>query len=90
MTESQSSSGAGGRRAPSPRFFLDAGGELAAILSGSIHRCIAGIELGEVLEVISREPRSHADIVDWCRITGNELLRVTEHGNATLFWIRKT
>lgn len=73
-----------------PRSFLDAGGETAAILSGSIHRCMAPLRLGEVLEVISREPESRTDILRWCQITGHELLRVMKQGDETIFWIKKT
>lgn len=68
---------------------LDAGGELAASLSGSMHRCLGDLAVGQVLEVVSREPGSRLQIPTWCRLTGHELL-VTHHtGSDTLFWIRK-
>lgn len=76
-------------RLPSPRSFLDAGGELAAALSGSLHRCLGDMELGQILEVISRDPDSRCDVRAWCLITGHELLQVAEQGHETLFWIRK-
>lgn len=72
-----------------PQFVLDAGGETAAALSGSLHRCIAEIAPNQILEVISPEPSSRTEIPEWCHITGNELLHVQTHKSETLFWIRK-
>src|SRR5207302_4642540 len=54
-------------------FILDAGGEVAAVLRGSLHRSMQRIKAGQVLEVISREPASRCDIYDWCHMMGHDL-----------------
>jgi TusA-related sulfurtransferase len=89
MMESSDFRGHVGVWPPEPRSVLDAGGETSAFLSGSLHRCVATMELGQVLEVISREPCSRIEVPEWCRMSGHKLLHVVEHGDETLFWIRK-
>lgn len=72
-----------------PRAVLDAGGEIWAALSGGVGRLLDEIAGGAVLEIISREPSTRADIPAWCISAGHEMVRLLEEGNTTRFWIRK-
>jgi TusA-related sulfurtransferase len=45
---------------------------------------------GQVLEMISDDPASEADIRSWSAKTGHELLGVERNGPAFRFFIRKT
>lgn len=69
---------------------LDAGGDVDAVLSGLLYRLVARLDLDQILEVISRNPRSRSDVPDWCERTGNTLQATAEDGNETVFWIKKT
>lgn len=81
------SNGQGAIRAP--RAVLDAGGEASVPLSLAIRRRVRELASGQILEVISLEPEARADIVAWCRATGNVLLHMTQEGHETRFWIEK-
>lgn len=50
---------------------------------------IKKINPGGVLEVISTDPRSIADLHTWARQTGNEMLNTEEKENKIKFYIRK-
>ena len=51
---------------------------------------IKKIEVGQVLELQATDPGSVADMIAWCKSTGNELLdRVTDNG-VFRFYIRRT
>lgn len=50
---------------------------------------IKKIDPGSVLEVISTDPRSIADLTTWARQTGNDLLNTEEIENKIKFYIRK-
>jgi tRNA 2-thiouridine synthesizing protein A len=45
---------------------------------------------GRVLEVLSDDPSSDADMRAWVRRTGNELLAATKDGPTYRFLVRKT
>src|SRR5947209_10079859 len=75
---------------PTARSTLDAGGDVDAVLSGSLYRRIAMLDVGQILEVISRDSRNHEDICNWCERTGHTIQGVVEEKNETIFWIRKT
>ena len=46
--------------------------------------------VGQVLEMLSDDPSSDADMRSWARRTGNELLGVSKSGAAYHFLVRKT
>jgi TusA-related sulfurtransferase len=72
-----------------PRAILDAGGETGALLSHAIDRRMSEMAPGQVLQIISLDPRSRADVASWCRSSGNLLVHLQQDGNETWFWIRK-
>ena len=46
--------------------------------------------IGQVLEMLSDDPASDADMRSWARRTGNELMAVTKDGSIYRFLVRKT
>jgi tRNA 2-thiouridine synthesizing protein A len=51
---------------------------------------IAQMVTGEVLEMLSDDPASDADMRSWARNTGHDLLEVTRSGAVYRFVLRKT
>ncbi len=51
---------------------------------------IRGMAVGEVLEVLSDDPASDADMKSWSKRTGHALLEITRDGAVHRFLIRKT
>lgn len=45
--------------------------------------------MGQVLEMLSDDPASEADMKSWAKRTGNELLAVTKDGPIYRFLVRK-
>lgn len=45
--------------------------------------------VGQVLEMLSDDPASEADMKSWAKRTGNELLAVTKDGPIYRFLVRK-
>lgn len=45
---------------------------------------------GQVLEMLSDDPASEADMTSWARRTGNELLEIQHDGEIFRFLVRKT
>jgi tRNA 2-thiouridine synthesizing protein A len=45
--------------------------------------------VGQVLEMLSDDPASDADMRSWARRTGNELLEVAKNGAVYRFLVRK-
>jgi len=50
---------------------------------------LQGMAVGQVLEMLSDDPASEADMKSWARRTGNELLEVTKNGAVYRFLVRK-
>ena len=46
--------------------------------------------VGEILQILSDDPASDADMRRWARRTGNELLEVAKSGTVYHFLVRKT
>jgi tRNA 2-thiouridine synthesizing protein A len=46
--------------------------------------------IDEILEMLSDDPASDADMRSWARRTGNELLEVAKNGSVYHFLVRKT
>jgi tRNA 2-thiouridine synthesizing protein A len=51
---------------------------------------VAEMAVGQVLEMLSDDPASDADMKSWTRRTGNELLEVSRDGAIYRFLVRKT
>jgi tRNA 2-thiouridine synthesizing protein A len=51
---------------------------------------IKSMIVGQVLEMLSDDPASDADMKSWTRRTGNELLEVSRDGAVYRFLVRKT
>jgi len=45
---------------------------------------------GQILEMLSDDPSSEADMKSWAKRTGNELVAVTKDGSTYRFLVRKT
>ena len=48
------------------------------------------VKVGQILEMISDDPASDADVRSWSARTGHHLLEVEKHGAVYRFFIRKT
>lgn len=79
------------RVAPAAQVVLDMRG---AVCPGPIveaHRVLAGMSVGEVLKMASNCPGARADVADWARLTGVELVEVVELGTHEWeFFLRRT
>jgi tRNA 2-thiouridine synthesizing protein A len=51
---------------------------------------IRDMAVGQVLEMLSDDPASDADLKSWARRTGHELVAVTKNGSVYRFLVRKT
>ena len=50
---------------------------------------IKNISMDGILEVLATDPGSMADIMAWCKSTGNELLDKGNHDGVFSFYIRR-
>ena len=51
---------------------------------------IKGLAVGEVIEMLSDDPASEADMKSWTRRTGHELLEISKNDAVYRFLVRKT
>ena len=51
---------------------------------------IKGMTVGEILEMLSDDPASEADMKSWTARTGQELLEIERNGAVFRFIVRKT
>ncbi|HIP43586.1 MAG TPA: sulfurtransferase TusA [Aquifex aeolicus] len=52
-------------------------------------RALEELQPGQILEVISTDPGSKADIPAFCQRTGHELVEMVEEGGKYIYYIRK-
>ncbi len=52
-------------------------------------KALEGLSSGQILEVISTDPGSKADIPAFCNRTGHELVETVEEGGKYIFYIKK-
>ena len=52
-------------------------------------KAMDGLALGQILEMISTDPGSKADIAAWTKRTGNELLDTVEESGTFRFFLKK-
>lgn len=55
-----------------------AGGTVCALLTPAIKAKLREMAPGQTLEVRVSDPTAREDIVSWCRLSGHELLAMTE------------
>ena len=61
-----------------------------AVLTPAIKMKLRAMESGQVLEVRVDDPSARGDIEAWCRLSGNELVRVSEgEGHVLSFFVKK-
>ena len=51
---------------------------------------LKGMDVGQVLEMLSDDPASEADMKSWTKRTGHELLEIARDGAVYRFIVRKT
>ena len=54
-------------------------------LSGAIK----GIAVNEIVEVLATDPGTLADLPNWARSTGNEIVKQSAEGNVLKFYIKR-
>ena len=64
---------------------LDVGEKLCGELALLLRSELKGMEAGQVLLVVARDPAAPQDLPAWCEVTGHRMLKV-EHPN---YWIRR-
>ena len=60
---------------------VDTRGALCPIPILRTSQAMKQVKVGEILEVLATDPGSKPDITAWTRMTGNELVGVTEEGS---------
>jgi TusA-related sulfurtransferase len=74
----------------SPVTILDAtSGETAAAVLLALRRALANISPGECVEVRAGAPGLRIDLIDWCRLYGNDFVAAVDAANHSKFFIRK-
>ena len=70
---------------------LDCSGMLCPMPVVKTRKAIKGMEVGQILEMISTDPGSMPDMHAWAKQTGHELLDAKDEGeNVFRFLIKKT
>jgi len=73
----------------SPHKTLDASGLNCPLPVLKTKKALEELEPGQILEVISTDPGSKADIPAFCKRTGHQLLEVKEEGGKFYYYIKK-
>ena len=55
----------------------------------SLHRAMQGAHRGDLLELLATDPGSKSDVPSWSRLSGNELVEVTQADGVFRYVIRK-
>ena len=79
-------------RFPLLEIFTGAAGSesTCAVLTPAIKMKLRAIESGQMLEVRVDDPSARGDIEAWCRLSGNELVKVSEgEGQVLSFFVKK-
>jgi tRNA 2-thiouridine synthesizing protein A len=69
---------------------LDCLGLFCPIPIVKTREALGTMAIGQILEMLSDDPASDADVRRWVRRTGNELLEVAKSGAVYHFLVRKT
>jgi len=68
---------------------LDVRGLTCPLVVVKAKKAITEVQPGEVLEVLSTDPASKADIPAWTKRTGHELLEVLDEGELFKFYVKR-
>ena len=53
------------------------------------NQAVKEVQIGEILEVLTTDPGSKPDLTSWARMTGNEIIDISEGpGTPTIFKFR--
>ena len=75
---------------PAPDMKIDCLGLFCPIPILKTREVIKRMSAGQVLEMVSDDPASEADMKSWSTRTGHHLLEVERHGAVYRFLVRKT
>ncbi|MFQ5829058.1 MAG: sulfurtransferase TusA family protein [Candidatus Methylomirabilia bacterium] len=75
---------------PHPDRLLDCVGLFCPMPIVKTAEAIKGLAVGQVLEMLSDDPASEADMKSWSRRTSHDLLEVSKNGAVFRFLVRKT
>jgi TusA-related sulfurtransferase len=64
-------------------------GSTCAVLTPAIRSKLREMQSGQILEVRVDDTTARGDIEAWCRLSGNELLIVTNDGPVLRFFLKK-
>jgi TusA-related sulfurtransferase len=76
--------------APTPDMTIDCLGLFCPVPILKTREVMKQLGVGQILEMISDDPASEADVRSWSARTGHHLLEVEKHGVVCRFLIRKT
>lgn len=65
-----------------PTMVLDTKGLLCPIPVIKTSQAVKQIQVGDVLEILATDPGSKPDLASWARMTGNQLISVSEEEGA--------
>ncbi len=68
---------------------LDASGLVCPLPAVKTSLRLESMAIGETLEVITTDEISKADLPEWCKQTGNELIEIVERDGVIHIYIRK-
>ena len=74
----------------SPHRTLDCVGLFCPMPILKTREAVQGLAVGEVLEMLSDDPASEADMKSWSTRTGHALVSIDKHGAVFRFLVRKT
>ena len=74
----------------SPHRTLDCVGLFCPMPILKTREVVQGMAVGELLEMLSDDPASEADMKSWSARTGHELVDIDKHGAVFRFLVRKT
>ena len=74
----------------SPHRTLDCVGLFCPMPILKTREAIQGMAVGELLEMLSDDPASEADMKSWTARTGHALVGIDKHGAVFRFLVRKT
>ncbi|MGB4705320.1 MAG: sulfurtransferase TusA family protein [Candidatus Saccharicenans sp.] len=73
-----------------PDLILDNSGLSCPMPIIKTKKAMDGLQIGQVLKMISTDPGSVSDVQAWVNKTGHQLLGHETEGNKFIFYIRKT
>jgi len=78
-----------GPKVVNPDKHIDCTGLFCPIPIVMTRQAIEGMSTGDVLEMLSDDPASDADMRTWAQHSGHELVEMTQRGSVYRFLVRK-